>query len=118
MKKELKNLNFFNNVMMYLNIHDWKIEIKNDNYCWNDKKTITIDSNYNGDIRQIILHEIAHINTSRFSNQKHNPQFWKHLKFLTKKFLKKELDEIQIKHKSYMTNGYYNKCYQPKYNII
>ena len=97
---------------MYLNIHNWNIEFTNDNYCWKHKKVITIDLKYNGDVKQIILHEIAHIQTARFSNQKHNPQFWKHLEFLTNKFLKKGLDKNQIEHKKFMTNGYYALCYE------
>lgn len=108
----MKYIHFFNNVMVYLGIHDWIIGFKGDNYCWINKKTITIDLNYKGDVRQIILHEIAHISTSRFSNQKHSPQFWKHLEFLTKKFLKKELDKNQILHKNFMTKGYYALCYE------
>jgi len=100
-------IHFFKNVCIHLKIYDWKIKFNGDNYCYKETKTITIDPNYNGDVRQIILHEIAHINTAKFSNQKHNPQFWKHLKYLTKKFLKKDLDKNQIEHKKYMTEGIY-----------
>ena len=109
---EVKYTNFFKNVMVYLGIHGWKIKFNGDNYCWKDKKLVTIDLEYNGDTRQIILHEIAHINTARFCNQKHNPQFWKHLESLTEKFLKKGLDKLQLKHKEYMTYGYYAMCYK------
>ncbi len=108
MEKFMKYIHFFNNVMMYLRIYNWKIEFSTDNFCWKNKKVITINTNYEGDIKQIILHEIAHINTARFCNQKHTPQFWKHLEFLTEKFLKKGLDKNQIYHRKFMTNGYYN----------
>ncbi len=104
-------LHFFNNVCVYLGIHDWTIEFNGDNYCWKHKKTITIDLNYNGDIRQIILHEIAHIETARFSNQKHNPHYWKYLEHITKKFLKRGLDNVQLNHKKYMTKGIYSILY-------
>jgi len=110
--KYAKFIHFFKNVCIYLNIHDWKIEFNGDNYCWKHKKTITIDPDYDGDVRQIILHEITHIQIAKFSNQKHNPQFWKHLEFLTKKFLKKDLDRHQIKHKKYMGKGIYKLCYE------
>jgi len=105
-------VHFFKNVCIHLGIHGWEIEFNGDNYCWKYKKTITIDTNYNGDVRQIILHEIAHINNARFSNQKHTPQFWKQVEYLTKKFLKKELDEHQLTHRTYMSNGIYNLCYE------
>jgi len=107
-----KYVNFFNNVCIYLGIYDWDIKFNGDNYCWKYNKTITIDPNYNGDLRQIILHEIAHINTAKFCNQKHNSQFWKLLEQLTYRFLKKDLDKQQIKHKQYMTNGIYGLCYK------
>ena len=105
-------VHFFKNVCMHLRIHGWKIEFNGDNYCWKHKKTITIDPDYDGDVRQIILHEIAHINTCRFSNQKHTPAYWKHLEYLTRKFLKKGLDKHQLKHKKYMGDGIYSLCYE------
>ena len=91
--------------MMFLGQHGWNIKFSNDNFCWKHNKIITIDIGYNGDLRQIILHEIAHINTARFSNQKHNLQFWKYLEYLTRKFLKNDLDDNQLKHKKFMTIG-------------
>ena len=105
-------VHFFKNVLMYLNIHDWEIEFNGDNYCWRHKKTITINPNYSGDVRQIILHEIAHIGIARFSNQKHSPQFWRHLECLTKRFLKKDLDKYQVEHKRFMGIGIYRLCYE------
>jgi len=107
-----KSIQFFKNVMIYMGYHGWNIDFNGDNYCWKHNKTITIDPEYNGDVRQIILHEIAHANTARFCNQKHNPQFWKHLEYLTWKFLKQDLDKNQLKHKKFMTNGYYSLCYR------
>ncbi len=105
-------MSFFNNVMMKLGHHNWKLNFCNDYYCWKNKKRIDIDLKYKGDIRQIILHEIAHIDTAKYCNQRHNPQFWKRLEYLTNKFLKKGLDKHQLKHKEYMTNGYYSLKYK------
>ena len=109
-----KLINFFNNVMINLGHHGWTIRFCNDNYCWISKKRIDIDLSYKGDVRQIILHEIAHIDTAKYCNQKHNPQFWKRLEYLTKKYLKQPLDKLQIEHKKYMSNGYYGLIYGPK----
>lgn len=95
--------------MMYLGIHDWTMEFSPDCYCWMHSKTITINTKYKGKTEQIILHEIAHISTAKYSHQPHNPEFWKHLEFLTKKFLHKELDEYQQFHREYSTVGRYMK---------
>lgn len=105
-------IHFFNNVMMFLGHHNWQVEFCKDSYCWEYRKTITINTEYDGDLRQIILHEIAHIRTAKYCNQKHNPQFWKHLEYLIWKFLKTKLDKNQIIHKSFMTEGYYGLCYK------
>lgn len=105
-------IHFFKNVCIYLGIHDWTINFCNDNYCWETDKRIDVDLNYNGDIRQIILHEIAHINTAKYCNQRHNPDFWKRLEYLVWKFLNCDLDEHQIRHKQYLSNGIYNLCYK------
>jgi len=113
MKNDLKKYyHFFKNVTIQLGHPDWKIRFCNDNYCWKDKKRIDIDVSYDGDVRQIILHEIAHIDTAKYCNQKHNPFFWKHLEDLIKKFLKCELDEHQKRHREYTTNGYYSIIYK------
>ena len=97
--------------MVNLGHHGWVIQFHTDSYCWVNKKKITIDLNYSGDIRQEILHEIAHIGTARFCNNKHNPQFWQLLKRLTYKYLKKELDSGQIYMKSFHGKGIYKLIY-------
>lgn len=97
--------------MMFLGHHDWTINFCNDYYCWHFYKRIDIDLSYDGDVKQIILHEIAHIDTAKYCNQKHNPAFWKKLEYLTWKFLKTDLDEHQKKHKEYMSVGYYSLKY-------
>lgn len=97
--------------MIKLGHHGWSIRFCNDNYCWVKHKRIDVDPTYDGDVRQIILHEIAHIGTAKYSNQKHNPQFWKHLEYLTKRFLNQGLDKHQLNHKEFMTIGIYSKVY-------
>jgi hypothetical protein len=105
---------FFNNVMIYLGHHEWVLNLNNgtDSYCWKQQKQIDIGINYNGDIRQIILHEIVHINTAKFCNQKHNYDFWNKLKYLTHKFLKRNLDEHQKLHHQYTSQGFYSLKYK------
>jgi len=92
---------FFQNVMIQLGYHEWILNLKegHDSYCWINQKQIDIGMDYNGDLRQIILHEIAHIDTAKYCNQKHNPQFWKHFEYLLWKFLKTTLDKNQLAHK-------------------
>lgn len=102
---------FFNRVMIDLRHHGWKMRICEDNYCWISHKRIDIDLTCKGDPRQIILHEIAHIDTAKYCNQKHNPDFWKRLEDLTRKYLNIDLDKHQKKHKEFMTNGIYAMCY-------
>ena len=50
-KDHKKLIHFFNNVMMHLGHHNYRILFNGDNYCWRNKKLITIDDNYNGDVR-------------------------------------------------------------------
>lgn len=103
---------FFNNVMMCENIHGWTLNFTTDYYCWKSRKRIDVDPNYDGDVRQMILHEIAHINTCKYSNNKHTPDFWKRMELLTKKYLHTGLDETNLKHKQYMSNGIYSLKYK------
>ena len=103
---------FFKNVMIKLGYYDWNIRFCTDSYCWIKNKRIDININYNGDIKQIILHEIAHINTAKYCNQKHNYDFWKRLIYLNYKFLKKDLDNNQKRHMEYSTNGCYSLIYK------
>ena len=103
---------FFKNITTQLGYYDWTLCFCNDNYCWINQKRIDVDLNYDGDIRQIILHEIAHIDTAKYCNQKHNPSFWKRLEYLTMKYLKRDLDKNQKNHKKYMTIGRISLIYR------
>jgi hypothetical protein len=96
---------FFKAIMMDLRLYGWTLNICSDCYCWQNRKRIDVDRNYDGDIRQIILHEIAHISTAKYSNQKHTPEFWKHLEYLCWKYLRQGLDDCQLRHRVFMGKG-------------
>lgn len=102
---------FFKMVCINERIYDWKLNLTNDSYCWIDKKRIDVDWSYDGDLRQIILHEIAHISTCKYSNNKHTSAFWKHLEYLCWKYLRKGLDENQLRHKAFMGKGIFSLIY-------
>lgn len=95
-KKKLRH--FFNNTMIDLGHYDWNIEFNGDNYCWIHKKKITINIDLHNP-KQSILHEIAHVDTAKYCNCKHNPQFWKRLERLTYRYLKQALEENELKMK-------------------
>lgn len=100
--------------MICLGHYGWALEITNssDSYCWLKDKKITLGILYDGDIRQILLHEIAHINTARFCNQRHNKAFWDHLEYLTRRFMKSSLDDHQLRHKEATEfSGFYRVVY-------
>jgi hypothetical protein len=105
-------LHFFNNVIIHLGYYGWTIRFCGDNYCWLGSKRIDIDLSYDGDVRQIILHEIAHIDTAKYCNQKHNPAFWKRMEYLTHRFLKQDLDQNQKNHRLFMSDGYISLKYR------
>jgi hypothetical protein len=109
-KKQLRH--FFRNVTHYLGIDNWNIEFCHDSYCWLNNRIITIDQDYSNDLRQLILHEISHIQTAKYCNQKHNPDFWKMMERLTYKFMRCPLDFQQQKHREYMSQGYYSLKYK------
>jgi len=110
-----KFIHFFNNVTIKLCIYDWKInfiENSSEGYCWKKRKVIDIGLR-NKNIKQLILHEIAHIQTCRFCNQKHNYVFWKTFDNLMRRFLSNEkINESNKLHRQYVSNGFYNLCYE------
>jgi len=103
---------WFSNIMAALGHHGWILEFHRDGYCWRSSKRIVVDPSYDGDLRQHILHEVAHIDTARFCNNAHNPQFWKHLRYLVKRFLHTDLDEHQQLHETFSSVGYYGVAYR------
>lgn len=106
-----KLIHFFKNVIIQLGYYDWKIEFTHDSYCWKYRKTITISDKVKNK-KQMILHEVAHISTCRFCNQKHNYKFWKHFKDLMKRFLPSEnMCQEQMAHRKFATKGKYSLVY-------
>lgn len=106
-------LHFFRRVMLWLGHYGWTLNMRtgHDSYCWLQAKRIDLGMDYNGDVRQILIHEIAHIGTARFCNQKHNETFWRHAEELTRRFLGCELDENQRRHRAWTGGGIYALCY-------
>jgi len=110
--KNKKLVHFFNNVIVRLAYYGWKIKFTNDSFCWKNRKLITISRKVKNK-KQMILHEIAHIGTCRFCNQKHNYKFWKHFDDLMKRFLPNEIiDVIQLNHRKLATRGKYDLMYK------
>lgn len=104
---------FFSNVMAALGYHGWTLEVHSGpgSYCWVTQHRISLGIGYAGDWRQILLHEIAHIDTCRFCNNKHTPQFWQRCEDLVSRFLKTGLDEHQMRHRNFAGEGRYALCY-------
>ncbi len=103
-------IQFFKNTMIKLNHHDWKLRFVNESYCWENRKIIDIGLRVKNK-KQMILHEIAHIRTCRFCNQKHNPDFWKYFDDLLKRFLFEDICKEQLRHKKWSTKGKYGLIY-------
>lgn len=105
---------FFRNVMAWKRVYGWTlnwVERNSEGYCWHKKKRIDIGIE-TADVRQLILHEIAHIQTCRFCNNKHSWEFWREFDRLMRKFLPgKKWSDSQMLHFSYVCNGYCRLCY-------
>jgi len=106
---------FFNNVMVRLSLYGWKLNLKegsSEGYCWKHSKIIDIGIE-NANIKELILHEIAHINTCRFCNQKHNFDFWKCFEDLMRRFLPGvEISQAMKFHRLFASDGYYRIVYE------
>jgi hypothetical protein len=87
---------FFQEVMGDLGYRGWSIRWqKSDAYCWREQKIIDIcPMGFIDECKQMLLHEIAHIDVVVHGNQ-HVPQFWQHLVSLTAKYLNSDLSEYQ-----------------------
>ncbi len=112
MENEIKKYrHFFNNTTIRLGLCGWHIRFvrnSSEGFCNKNTKIITIGLNHSY-IKQLILHEVAHINTCRFCNQKHNPTFWKTFERLMEKFLPdQKICDSEKSHMKYMTNGFYS----------
>lgn len=96
--------------MIKLNYYEWKLRFVNESYCWKNRKIIDIGFKVKNK-KQMILHEIAHINTCKFCNQKHNLDFWKCFNDLLKRFLNENICKEQLEHRKWSTNGKYKLIY-------
>jgi len=80
---------FFKNVMIRLGYHGWVLNLipnSSEGYCWRNRKRIDIGTNSKS-IKSLLLHEIAHIDTCRFCNNKHFITFWRRYEDLMRRFL-------------------------------
>ena len=81
---------FFNNVKNSLGYYDWKLNFvigSSEGHCWHKTKTIDIGLTCK-DLELLVLHEISHIDTCRFCNNKHNITFWYRYEDLIRRFNK------------------------------
>jgi len=109
-----KLVHFFNSVLIRLSLYGWQLRLTNssEGFCWKQRKIIDIGINYRYP-KELILHEIAHILTCRFCNQKHNFIFWKTFDDLVRRFLPNHaVSEAQVRHRSYATKGFYRRVYE------
>ena len=106
---------FFNNVIIRLSLYGWKLNLRkgsSEGYCWKHSKVIDIGLD-NANPKELILHEIAHIGTCRFCNQKHNSDFWKLFEDLMRRFLPgAEISQPMGFHQSYASKDVYGKVYE------
>lgn len=110
--KEL--IHFFNNVLIRLSLYGWQLRLtdSSEGYCWKGRKIIDIGLNCRYP-KELILHEIAHILTCRFCNQKHNFTFWKTFDDLVRRFLPESVGSESFRvHRSFASEGFYGKVYE------
>jgi len=75
--------------MIRLGYHDWSLRLisnSSEGYCWIKRKIIDLGLS-NKCPEELLIHEIAHIDTCRFCNNKHHLEFWRRYKELMRKFL-------------------------------
>jgi len=102
---KVENEKFFYKVIEELDYYDWKLEWYKDDssegYCCEPLKIIYIGP-ANENVKRLILHEIAHINTCLNGNR-HRTEFW--LKY--EKLLEKYLQKVELSD----GDKYYKKLY-------
>ena len=92
----------FRHVMDDLGHEGWMLNWDNAGcFCWISKKQIDIslmDSSdkYSPDeCEQMLLHEIAHIDTAELVGTQHTSRFWRYTEELVRKYLDSDLSEWQ-----------------------
>jgi len=85
-----ENEKFFYKVVGELNHLEWKLEWYKDTspegYCWANRKVINVGP-ANENVKRLILHEIAHIDTCSEHGNKHKKEFWLRYEKLLEKYL-------------------------------
>ncbi len=107
MKKEL--LHLWGNVREQLNLYGWRLNIMpqaTEGYCWKKSKALDVGLMCRGGPKELLIHEIAHIRTARFNNNKHTWDFWKMFVDYMYRFLPGQvISEGEILHMKYGNNG-------------
>lgn len=94
---------FFVKVTTELGLSDWTLRWQeHDAYCWRSRKLIDIrlmDSEL--ECKQLVLHEIAHIEEDSDSNNKHTRAFFDRLEELCLQFMGMGLSLHQLRFKGF-----------------
>lgn len=101
---------FFNNVKIKLGYYDWKLRLISDSvegYCWHKQKVIEIGMK-SSKPKQLVLHEIAHIDTCRFCNNMHRIEFWIRYEDLMRRFL----PDVSFQKRYNENIGHFGLCYE------
>ena len=104
---------FFRNVLICLSLYNWSIRwVPNslEGYCWKIRKVIDLGEDVE-DKKHLLLHEIAHIFTCRFCNNKHTAEFWRSYDDLRRRFLSGEDSFSQVVHRKFVGDGFYSLVY-------
>jgi len=101
--KNKKDEEFFYNVIRDFGHQGWRLEWYKDDssegYCWLNSKKINIGP-ASKNIRCLMLHEIAHIDTCLSHGNKHKKEFWQRYDMLLEKYLPgTELSESEKYHR-------------------
>jgi len=111
-KKKIEH--FFKNVLVYLSIYNWSmrwVPNNSEGYCWKVSRVIDLGENVE-DKKHLLLHEIAHIFTCRFCNNKHTVEFCKSYDDLRRRFFLGEDSFSQVEHRKFVGKGFYSLVYK------
>jgi len=116
MEQTNKFVSFGKNILHYCGHYDWSfnfIKDSSEGYCWCSSKILDIGlKGTDINIKSLILHEISHIGTARFCNNKHNRSFWVKRLNLGYKFLKNYFPEWELLlYNLYFKTGFYSIDY-------
>ena len=101
---------FFNNVMLQLGYYEWSLNLvphSSEGFCWKKFKRIDVGMD-NRNIKRLLLHEIAHLDTCRFVNNKHHISFWERYEDLMQRFL----PGVDFETRYNENVGYFRVCYE------